>query len=569
MQTALHILSLAIEMKRDLIGGRVVSTEFYKKERAGYLFIKSQSGLWAVGSLFHPAGSGYFVVPGSKIKVDTKEKPWPIFDLADAILRDITQPSLDRVIHLALEKNDKRFILVIEAIGPNGNLWLLDEKMGKLATLRNRDLAPGDPYLWPAMPERLDPRTVSVEQLRATIADQVEANSSQSVITFIEKNLIGFNRTLAREAATRAGIADFDLDEVESSQVEKLLDSLAYIATRFAEPESGYIYVVNGVTEAYPFKLASIDEQPEKFKSLSFAVMTGAARRQDKTEQLDERKTNTDLVRSAIKKLERRIHKLEVDIVEAQDFERYKRLGELLQINFDKLKRGMTSITLEDVISESPQSVSIPLEQALSPQENIETYFRKYRKGREGIDLLQRRLEISKGELEEIRSIAGELDRQYEQAAERYRAELESLRPRAAGPTSAPAQRLPYKPYTLSTGLTIFVGRDGADNDRTTFDFAKPYELWFHAQQCPGSHVVIKFPNKSFEPSKAEIEETAAIAAYFSKAKNDSLVPVIYTERRYVRKPSKAKPGLVIVEREKSVMVPPRRPSEKADRSKD
>ena len=74
--------------------------------------------------------------------------------------------------------------------------------------------------------------------------------------------------------------------------------------------------------------------------------------------------------------------------------------------------------------------------------------------------------------------------------------------------------------------------------------------------------MVIKFPNKSFEPSKAEIEETAAIAAFFSKAKNDSLVPVIYTERRYVRKPAKAKPGLVVVEREKSVMVAPRKPSE-------
>ena len=110
--------------------------------------------------------------------------------------------------------------------------------------------------------------------------------------------------------------------------------------------------------------------------------------------------------------------------------------------------------------------------------------------------------------------------------------------------------------------MTIFVGRDGSDNDRTTFDFAKPYELWFHTQQCPGSHVVMKFPNKSFEPSKREIEEAAAIAAFHSKARNDTLVPVVYTERRYIRKPRKAKPGLVTVEREKSIMVVPTKPSE-------
>lgn len=567
MQTALHILSLAVEMKRDLLGGKVVNTEFYKKERSGYLFIKSQSGLWAVGIVFHPAGSGYFIVPGSKIKVETKEKPWPIFDLTDAVIIDITQPRLDRIIHVTVEKNGQRMVVVIEAIGPNGNLWLLDDQFGKLATLRNRDFKTGDRYEMPSMPARLNPKELTANQLAAAIAAQVNGSPGQPLVLFLEKTLIGFNRTLAREAATRAGIADLDLEEVEAPQIEKLVPAVGEIVTRFADPESGYLYVVAGVPESYPFKLSSIDEQPERFKSLSFAIMTGAAQRQDKTEQLDERKASTDLVRSAIKKLERRIYKLDADIAEAQDYERYKRLGELLQINFNKLKRGMTSITLEDVIADTAQTVTIPLEQAHSPRENVESCFRKYRKGREGLDLLQRRLEISKDELEELRTIVDDLDRTYDQAVARYRAELESLRPRAAGPGAAPAQRLPYKPYLLSTGLTIFVGRDGADNDRTTFDFAKPYELWFHAQQCPGSHVVIKHPNKSFEPSRAEIEETAAIAAFFSKAKNDSLVPVIYTERRYVRKPSKAKPGLVIVEREKSIMVAPKMPSEKGEKS--
>ena len=108
--------------------------------------------------------------------------------------------------------------------------------------------------------------------------------------------------------------------------------------------------------------------------------------------------------------------------------------------------------------------------------------------------------------------------------------------------------------------MKIFVGKDGDDNDRTTFDHAKPYELWFHASQCPGSHVVMKYPDKSFEPSKAEIAETAAIAAYYSKARNSKTVPVAYTEKRYVRKPRKAKPGLVTLEREKTVMVEPHKP---------
>lgn len=562
MQTALHILSLVAEMKRELIGGKIVNTEFYKKERAAYLFIKSESGLWAVASIFHPAGSGYFLVPGSKVKIETREKPWPIFDLSGATVTGIEQPSLDRVYSLKIEKDGKHQTVVIEAIGPNGNLWLLDSHSGKQATLRNRDFTPSEPYSLSPIEGKFDPMTVTVEMIQSLVEKRADSTPELPFTLFIEKFIIGFNRTLARELAARAGAVDLDIDEIESSHLEKLIGAIQDIVSRFAQPESGYLYMVAGVPEAYPLKLTSIDEQPEKLKSLSLAIMTGASRRQDKTEERDERKSTLELVTQAIKKLERRVHKLEQDIAEAQDFERYKRLAELLQINYDKLKRGMTSITIEDVIADHAQKVTISLEQALSPQENIEAYFRRYRKGREGLELLQRRLEITRGELEELREIDAALDRQFEQAVERYKAELDALRPRAAGTSAVPAPRLPYKPYHLSTGLTIFVGRDGADNDRTTFDYAKPYELWFHTQQCPGSHVVIKFPNKSFEPSKAEIEETAAIAAFFSKAKNDTLVPVIYTERRYVRKPAKAKPGLVVVEREKSVMVAPRKPSE-------
>jgi predicted ribosome quality control (RQC) complex YloA/Tae2 family protein len=215
--------------------------------------------------------------------------------------------------------------------------------------------------------------------------------------------------------------------------------------------------------------------------------------------------------------------------------------------------------TVDDVYTDPPQAVTISLQPALSPSENIEDYFKRHRKGREGLELMQRRLAISKDEVEELEEMQAALEANFDAAEKQYQSEILSLLPREKEKQDI-APRMPYREVTLSTGLTIFVGRDGADNDRTTFEFARPYELWFHTQQCPGSHVVMKFANKNFEPSKREIEETAAIAAWHSKARKDSLVPVIYTERKYVRKPRKAKPGLVTVEREKSVMVEPRQP---------
>jgi predicted ribosome quality control (RQC) complex YloA/Tae2 family protein len=369
---------------------------------------------------------------------------------------------------------------------------------------------------------------------------------------------------MAREAARRAECEDVTLGEITAPELESLTKAIGDMTSRFVADASGYLYQTPAGVEVYPFKLSIIETQPEKLKTLSFGILELVGRKQAQVEEVSERDDTLSIVSHAIKRLEKRIHKLELDIKEAENWEILKQQAELLQINRHLIKRGMTSLTVENILVEPHRQLEIPLDSALTPNDNVEAYFKRYRKGREGLELLQRRLEITRDELGELRQMSDDLDRTFESASEKYRAEIAALRPGSGeGKGGAQLERLPYKPYHLSTGLTIFVGRDGSDNDRTTFDFAKPYELWFHTQQCPGSHVVIKFPNKSFQPSKAEIEETAAVAAFHSKARNDSLVPVIYTERRYVRKPRGAKPGLVSVEREKSVMVAPRKPSEK------
>ncbi len=304
--------------------------------------------------------------------------------------------------------------------------------------------------------------------------------------------------------------------------------------------------------------MKAVDKQSEKFPSLSLAVMEMTSRQQTTITDTDDEQRLLKAVASAIKRQERLVVNIEADVAKAADFERYKRLGELLQLNRERLKKGMKSIEVEDVLSESPSTIRIELNPAVSPSDNIDEYFRRHRKGREGVELLRRRFEIVTGELESLRGMQAELESNFENASQKYQAELAPLLPREQGRRDV-QPRLPYREARLSSGLTVYIGRDGADNDRTTFEFARPYELWFHAQQCAGSHVVMKYPNKSFEPSKREIEETASIAAWHSKARNDSLVPVAYAERRYVRKPRNAKPGLVTVEREKSVMVVPKK----------
>lgn len=554
MQTALHILTLVDEMRREMVGGPVVSTEFYKKERAAHIFVKGPKTRVAFSFLYHPHGYGIFVVPASKVKVDTREKPWPIFELEGAVVTGVEQIGLDRLLTITVRAGAIEAKVVVEGLGANGNMWLLDAEGRIHGTLRKRDFTPGESYTPPEPFGGLDPFEVTAEDLVAL----AEEAPDSSPIMLLQKNITGFNRTLAIEAVHRSGIAAGDRNAEALAAVARTVRDLA---GRFRGADIGYLHTVGGRPEVYPFKLTSVGEPEEKFKSLSLAVLHMTGSKQSSVEQADEEKTILQALGRAVKRLERRIANVESDIAQASDYERYRKFGELLQINFDAIKRGMESITVEDVYLEPHGPITIPLDPTVLPSENVESYFKRYRKGREGLELLQRRLEISRQEVEELRRMNAELELNFEEARERYRAELESLLPKE-GAREESAARLPYREYTLSTGLRIFVGREGADNDRTTFEFAKPHETWLHTQQCPGSHVVIKHPNKSFEPSKQEISEAAAIAAWFSKARNDTMVPVIYTERRYVRKPRKAKPGLVMVEKEKSVMVAPRKPEE-------
>ncbi|MCB2230016.1 DUF814 domain-containing protein [bacterium] len=555
MQTALHILTLVNELKRELVGGTIVGTEFFKKERAAFLIVKKEKSVGALGLVFHPAGSGAVFAPPRKVRPDTKEKPWPIFGLDNATVVDVSLPVLDRIFFLTVRRPDGSVNkLAFEAIGPNGNIWLLDESDLIKGTLRNRDYTEGDRYAPSPLPEdRLIPTGLSVDSLRTFL----RGSSASSLLNALDRKVIGFNRTMALEAIRRADLDFTEIDELTDDEIAELHKAIVDMTDRFTSAESGYLYQIRGGLEAYPFKLKSREDQPEKCKTLSLAVLEVIQRRQVAREEESGQQVVLQSVNRAVKRLEKRLTKLDADIAQAQDYEKFKKYGELLTIARDKIRRGMASLDVEDLFGDHTERVTIELDPAQSPQDNIESYFRKYRKGREGLELLIRRREISRSELDELQQMQNELDSSYESASRKYASELASLLPREAGRRES-APRLPYREYTLSTGLTIYIGRDGADNDRTTFEFARPHEFWFHAQQCPGSHVVMKFPNKSFEPSKREIEETAAIAAWHSKARNDSLVPVIYTQRKYVRKPRKAKPGLVTVERETSVMVQPR-----------
>jgi len=555
MQTALHIYALVAELKDKLIGAEFIDTEFYKKEREGYCLFKPNKGTLALGIGYHPVGFGTFLIPAGKIEVKTREKPWPFFQQAyGSIVHDISQFGFDRIFHIDLKKDNYSYSIAIEAIGPNGNFWLLDKENKVIATLRNKKYDPEKPYSPPPTPEKPDLITISDQSLNSICEE-----GARPIGQILHKAVIGLDKYLAEEIITRVAIDPNTLcGELTDQDLKNLINGCRDMVKLFSDYSKGYMYDTPVGSQVYPIKLKSLGEPENKYKSLSLAVYDLVRQKKSAKKKESEKQQIIDAVKRHYKRLQKKVKKIEGDLSRAHNFDQYKKMAEVLKINLPDIKKGQEEVVFEDPYIPG-EKLTIKLDPSLTPAQNADEYFKKYRKGREGLELLKRRLQIAQSELKSAEEMKEEIETDYESAVEKYESEIKEILPGEGGGKAAEI-RLPYREHTLSTGAKIFVGKDGADNDETTFHHAKKYELWFHTAQCPGSHVILKYPDKNFEPSRQEIEETAAIAAYHSKARHSKAVPVIYTERKYVRKPRKAKPGLVTVEREKMVMVEPLKP---------
>ena len=390
MQTALHIYSLVKQLSDEITGAEIVSTEYYRKQRAAWFFFKKDKKRSALGVIFHPAGFGTCLVPAGKVKIETNEKPWPVKGYENAVVTNVEQIGIDRLIKISLTGAPERKML-IEAIGPNANVWLMDKEQKIISTLRKRDTSVGDRYQTREPLDGLSPFELTADSANR-FADEHETPSGYDLFNWLHRSVLGFNRTIAREAMARAGV-ELNSDTVlNESQIKRVIASAGELAGRFESYDSGYLYTIKSSPEVYPFKLSSNDQQPEKFKTLSLAVLGMSSMRQTANAENDEQKQVIDSVTRAIKKLAKRIPKIEQDIDQAANYDRFRKFGELLQISLPSIKKGQTSVTVDDLYTDPAGSVEIKLDPALSPYENAEKYFKKARKGEEGLHLLKQKV---------------------------------------------------------------------------------------------------------------------------------------------------------------------------------
>ncbi len=260
-------------------------------------------------------------------------------------------------------------------------------------------------------------------------------------------------------------------------------------------------------------------------------------------------------LRKGIKKAGRRVEALKADLEKATRYKDYARYGELLKSNLGLMAKGRDQVTVVDYFDQAMPELTIPLDPSKSPQGNMDDYFKKHRKYLAADKEIKPRLEAAERELEALRQERAAIEQGTWQpkAAPAPSPRLPRQQPAAGG--RQPAKRSgPFRRFTSTDGLPIYVGKNARENEELTFKFAHSDDLWLHAHGTPGSHVVVRL-EKGADPPHETIRDAATLALLYSDLKKSGKGEVIYTRRKWVRKAKGQPPGTVTVTQEKAVFV--------------
>ncbi|HHY91276.1 MAG TPA: fibronectin-binding domain-containing protein, partial [Clostridiales bacterium] len=266
-------------------------------------------------------------------------------------------------------------------------------------------------------------------------------------------------------------------------------------------------------------------------------------------------------VTQKINKLYKKLQKLQEELMEAEESQKYRIYGELLTAHLHLIQPGDQEIEVINYYSDNEEKITIPLVPTWSPAKNAQNYFKKYTKAKNALKEKKIQLEETERETQYFENLLHAIENVSTlQDIEEIRDELieEGYLKKRKNKVSNKKKAAATKPMSFisSDGFQIFVGKNNRQNDLLTLKLASKKDLWFHAKNIPGSHVVI-VSNQRPIPQRT-ILEAGELAAFYSKAKLSSNVPVDYTEIKNVKKPNGAKPGMVIYENYKTIFVTPR-----------
>lgn len=492
--------------------------------------------------------------------------------LGGAKLVDVRQIELERIMFLDFiatnELGDKvKLTLCVEIMGKYSNIILIDENDNIVDALKRVDFTMSTQRLvLPNIKYELPPKQDKLCILECSGRDIVEKAINTPAEMRLSKALLsamqGVSPIITRELEYMVGVdSNRELTVIDKLKLIEKVDKLKeYIVSGEKSP------TMMIKPEGKPFDIAFMDimqygGMASKKRFLDFSTLLDSFYyERDKAERMKVK--GQDLLRlcSNIQdKLCRKIAVQEKELKDSLNRDKLRKKGDLLQANMYKMVRGQSFIDVEDYYDNN-KIVRIKLSPTLNPSQNVQKYYKDYRRAKTREEMLTVQIAKAKAELQYISAVQESLGRaESERELTEIRQELVDegyLKNRNPKGRNKALKLLPPKEYKSSDGFTIYVGRNNKQNDKLTLKTARNYDMWLHTKDIPGSHVIIVSDNR--EITDTAILEAASLAAYNSKAKDSDNVPVDYTIVKNVSKPSGAKPGMVIYVNNKTVYVTPK-----------
>jgi len=489
--------------------------------------------------------------------------------LAGARIAEIRQVNGDRIVHVDMDAVNELGDhvlrrLVLEIMGRHSNLILLDGDGRILEATRHvnpemsriRQIQPGMAYQAPPAQDKLDPGTLTGEALyeKITAGNPEGGAAGRPFSRALGETVTGLSRVSAEELAARVLQRGEDWPEDLRDACERTAGLLGRLPDM---ADARVLFGGDGEAEdvfAFPYLSRRTDAQ-EAYKTLSEALDKYFGTR-DARERLSQR--SASMVRTLKGQLDRCQRKLAIQTEElssAERMEEYRRMGEAINSSLYQMKKGMAEAVLPDWNDPEGGTITVPLDIRLTPIQNAQRYFKKYQKARAAREIAAEQRDKTLEEMDYLEGMLLDVDKcSGESELEEIRQELVRTGYMKKNTSRRQQRQLPKsRPYRYLSedGIEMLVGKNAAQNDRITLG-AKPEEMWLHAKDMPGSHVVIC---KEGEIPRATMQQAAMLAAWYSKGQRSSTVPVDYTARKYVKKPSGAAPGKVIYTHQKTAYM--------------
>ena len=555
------VSAVIYELDRLLTGGRI--DKIYQPLNDEIIFsVRSLGGNYKVLLSANPSSPRVHITENKKSNPDKA----PLFcmvlrkHLAGGKIKGFSRPGFERIINIHVESANEmgdRTVktLIIEIMGKHSNIILTDENGRILDSIKHvthetssvREVLPGKEYALPPSQNKLDPRVLSLADFEAA-ARQKRSSKLQNVIY---QSYTGISPQTAAEICVRAGIDPSDCPESLSGESMENVFGAFYGYMESIEKNE---YDCEIIFDGKPVDFSVLDmkmfpeESKRRFDTVSSMLESFYAAR-DNIYHIKQKAYDTR--RLVLNNIERCVKKKEIllkTVKETEDMELWRLYGELITANIYAVKKGVNTFKTANFYDENMAEIEIPLDPTKSAAENAQKYFGKYAKAKRTLDAVEIQEKQNNEELDYLERVLSFIDMaDTENDIKEIRQELNEngyIKNRSIKKAGKPVKSKPLH-YVSSDGYDIYVGKNNRQNDELTLKLSDRGDLWLHAKDMPGSHVIIALRGETEIPDTA-LEEAANIAACNSAARDSSTVPIDYTFRKNVKKPNGAKPGFVI-----------------------